>query len=255
MVIKLGKHEVELYDGIEGMPIVRFHRYQKMLLLDAGVGGDLSALDARIERVNAYLAQKDTDKARKEIENLRLSVFFIQNNINPRHRAFACLVKRIDRKQYDGAEDEQIDAILRELSDVPVAEIEQELNSVKKKIEADLILYFPRLFGDAGEKEYYELLRRRTVRVLDGIINGESDPEKSAEELTIKILLYINPRKYAGSEGMEVQYDKQFENICLSLSEQLNIRPKTMAVFEFYSAFELIRDRAREMQKQVKRQR
>ena len=255
MVVQLGKHKVEVYDGIEGLPIVRFHRYQKMLLLDAGVGGDLNALDARFERVNAYLAQKDTEKARKEMENLRLSIYFIQNNISPKYRAFACLVKSIDGKPYEVTEEEAIDEILRVLSDVEVNEIERNLVSVKKKIESDLTLYFPKLFGDSSEKEYYDIVKRRTIRILDGIIEGAENPESYADELTMQILLYVNPRKYTGSEGMEVQYDKQFENLCLSLSEQLHVRPKQMAVFEFYTAFELIRDKAKELQKQIKRQR
>ena len=29
---------VELYDSIEDLPIMRFHKYNKMLLVDAGVG-------------------------------------------------------------------------------------------------------------------------------------------------------------------------------------------------------------------------
>lgn len=40
--IVLAKHKVELYDSIDELPIVRFHKYNKMLLIDAGVGSDLS---------------------------------------------------------------------------------------------------------------------------------------------------------------------------------------------------------------------
>lgn len=36
---------VELYDSIEDLPIMRFHKYNKMLLVDAGVGSDLSDFD------------------------------------------------------------------------------------------------------------------------------------------------------------------------------------------------------------------
>ena len=44
--IVLAKHKVELYDSIDELPIVRFHKYNKMLLIDAGVGSDLSDWDA-----------------------------------------------------------------------------------------------------------------------------------------------------------------------------------------------------------------
>lgn len=41
---------VELYDSIDDLPIMRFHKYNKMLLVDAGVGSDLSDFDRHIER-------------------------------------------------------------------------------------------------------------------------------------------------------------------------------------------------------------
>lgn len=43
---------VELYDSIEDLPIMRFHKYNKMLLVDAGVGSDLSDLDRHIDNIN-----------------------------------------------------------------------------------------------------------------------------------------------------------------------------------------------------------
>lgn len=52
--IVLAKHKVELYDSIDELPIVRFHKYNKMLLIDAGVGSDLSDWDAHMEKVVRY---------------------------------------------------------------------------------------------------------------------------------------------------------------------------------------------------------
>ena len=36
---------------------------------------------------------------------------------------------------------------------------------------------------------------------------------------------------------MEVEYDKQFENMCLILSQKLNVQPKGFTVLEYYNAF------------------
>lgn len=46
----INKHNVVLYDSIDELPMLRFHKYNKMLLVDAGVGSDLSDFDRHIER-------------------------------------------------------------------------------------------------------------------------------------------------------------------------------------------------------------
>lgn len=48
--IKLAGKKVEIYDAIEDLPILRFHKYNKMLLIDAGIGSDLSDFDKHIEK-------------------------------------------------------------------------------------------------------------------------------------------------------------------------------------------------------------
>ena len=51
---KIGKHEVEIYDTIEELPMVRFHKYQKLLLIDAGIGSDITAFDQRGEKIERW---------------------------------------------------------------------------------------------------------------------------------------------------------------------------------------------------------
>lgn len=86
---------VELYDSIEDLPIMRFHKYNKMLLVDAGVGSDLSDLDRHIEKVIRYLNSPTPNMATVELENMRQNIYFIQSEVSPRHLAFAVLVKSI----------------------------------------------------------------------------------------------------------------------------------------------------------------
>ena len=52
---KIGKHTVEMHDTIEELPVVRFHKYQKLLLIDAGVGADITAFDQRLEKARLFL--------------------------------------------------------------------------------------------------------------------------------------------------------------------------------------------------------
>lgn len=252
---KIGKHTVEMYDTIDELPIVRFHKYQKLLLIDAGVGADISAFDRRVEKIAKHLSLGETEKAGAELQNLRQAVYMIQSEISPKHRAFAALVTRVDRERFEDVSDASIDRILSLLDDATNKEMTARLDAVKKKIDEELRLYFPRIFADSAIKEYYDLLKRRTVALLEGIVRGEYDVEDLPEvrALTAKLITYANPQCFTGSESAEIQFDLQYENLCLVLSEQLHIKPKDCSVMEFYNAFDFIQERAKELRKAQKR--
>lgn len=255
VTVKIGKHTVEMYDAIEELPIVRFHKYQKLLLVEAGIGSDLVALDQRIEKVRRYLMDNKPDKAEKELENLRQSVWMIQNSINPKHRAFAVLVAKIDGREYPDISDDSLQTIMETLNDVSEKDMTAQLEAVKKKIDGELRLYFPTVFADSGVKEYYDLLKKRTMAVLANIIAGERNPDATPdiERLTTELITYSQPQTFTGSDGVEIQFDRQFENLCLVLSEQLHVKPKKYTVLEFYNAFDFVKERAKEHEKAQKR--
>ena len=255
VTVKIGKHTVEMYEAIDEMPIVRFHKYQKLLLIDSGVGADIPAFDHRTEKMRRYLMDNKIDNAIQELENLRQSVFLIQNGINPKHRAFAVLVSRIDGKDCNDISDAALASLLETLQDAPEKELTAQLEAVKKKIDAELKLYFPGLFADSEIKEYYDLLKKRTMALLSNIINGVERPDETPEieKLTTALITYSNPKAFAGSDSVEIQFDRQFENLCLALSEQLHIKPKEQTVFEFYNAFDFVKEKARAAEKAQKR--
>ena len=252
---KIGKHTVEMYDTIDELPIVRFHKYQKLLLIDSGVGSDIAAFDQRTEKMRRYLMDGKTEKAQQELENLRQSVFMIQNEINPKHRAFAVLVTKIDGRECNDLTDDALLRITAELQDVPEKELTAQLEAVKKKIDGELMLYFPALFNDSDVKEYYDLLRKRTLEILNGIVAGVKDPGATeiVTKLTTALITYSNPKLFTGSDGVEIQFDRQFENLCLVLSEQLHVEPKKYSVLEFYNAFDFVKERAKQAERAQKR--
>lgn len=241
-----------MYDSIDELPIVRFHKYQKMLLVDAGIGSDIAAFDQRTEKMRRYLMSGKPDKAQQELENVRQCVFLMQSGLNPSHLAFACLVTKIDGNDCNDISDDSLRAVVGRLNDVPVKELAAQLDAVKKKIDAELMLYFPRLFNDSSVKEYFDLLRERTLGILNAIIAGEPNPDKTdaVEKLTTALITYANPKTFSGPDGVEVQFDRQFENLCLVLSEQLNVKPKEYSVMEFYNAFDFVNERAKKSERE-----
>ena len=254
--VKIGKHEVEMYDAIDELPIVRFHKYQKLLLVDAGVGSDIAGFDQKLEKAKRFIASEKPEQAMQELENLRQGVFMIQNETSPKHKSFAALVTKVDGKEF-GITDAELDEITAILNDVPVGELTDQLDSVKKKIDTELMLYFPRLFNDADVKEYYDLLKKRTLEVLKGIVEGLKEPMQSeaVEKLTTMLITYSNPKMFSGPESVEIQFDRQFENLCLVLSEQLHVKPKEYSVMEFYNAFDFVQERANEAQRKAQNRR
>ena len=133
MITKINGKKVELYDSIESMPIVRFHKYNKMLLIDAGIGSDLGDFDRHIERALIYIRGKDMNKAANELENLRQNVYFVQSEISPKNIAFAVLVKSIDGKPTNDLSDEALKEVCETLSGASKEELTEQTESVKKK--------------------------------------------------------------------------------------------------------------------------
>ena len=104
--IKIGKHKITYFDAISELPITRFHVYNKMLLVDSGVGSDITDFDSHAERIIAFLQKKDIESAIKEMQNLRQNLYLIQQTLSPKHMAFAALIKEIDGKPCDNISDD-----------------------------------------------------------------------------------------------------------------------------------------------------
>ena len=241
--LKIGKHSVELHDDISQLPVKRYHVFNRMLLVDAGIGGDITDFDRHIERVMAYNRKEQRENLLLELKNLRQSVYFILNGINPKLMAFATLVTKLDGKWCDDLTDDGLRKVVEILGDVPIADVTASYEAVKKKIDEDLLRYFPKIFDDATIKQYYDNLRERTKIVLQSIIDGVERKE-AIDRLTDILLTWSRPNEFegAGAENAEVRYDRQFEKVCIAMAQNLNVDPKRYTVQEYFSAYEYILD-------------
>lgn len=241
--VTVGGCKLEIYDSIDELPIIRFQKYNKMLLIDSGVGSDLADFDNHIERAIRFCRTKP-DATLIELENLRQNVYLIQSEVSPKHLAFCVLVKTIDGAPFDDLSDEGLKGLLARINQATNKDVTAQMEAVKKKIDDELSVYFPKVFDDASVKDYFDQLRKRTVLMLESIITGENR-ETEIEEITDMLLTFAKPVPFHGHESAEIQYDKQFENMCLMLSRNLNVKPKTFTVLEYYNAFEYMKDQAK----------
>ena len=245
--MKLGEHSVVMFDSIEELPIVRFQKYNKMLMLDAGLGSDLTALDAHLARVGEFIKAGETDNAAREIDNLRQTLFNVQNGLTPHFMSLIPLMAEVDGEPLTDLSDENIQRVYDTLKDVTMKAYEGAASEVKKKIEEELKAYFNQGGESAASKEYYELMRRRALLMLDEIGDGR-DRSEEIRAIESRMVRSDKPRVFQGERNAEVLYDKNFVGCCIAIAQNLNMDAKAMTVLEYYRAIEVLE----EQQKQLK---
>lgn len=241
---RFGKHKVTYYETISELPITRYHIYNKMLLVDSGIGSTIADFDNHLDRLMAFLHRKEIENAYKEIDNIRQNVFLIQSALSPKHLAFAAIIKEIDGVERNDLTDDGLKETLSMIGDSPLGEADAAMESAKKKIEEELELYFPTLFGDSSVKEMYDLMLKRTKLVLNGIIE-KTDKSEEIKDVTEELLIYTKPKDFTSEKSVELAADRQFERICVMISESLHTNPKAYSVMEFYTAFDYLKEKSR----------
>ena len=220
---KVNKHTVEIYDSIDELPIKRFQKFNKYMLIDSGIGSDFQDVLSHIDRAKIYIKSNPV-MAATELDNMRQSIYLLVDELSPKHMAFAALVRKIDGEEMNDISDAGLKRVLEILSEAKKGWLDGVLNSVKKKIDHELNLYFPGKFDDANQKEYYDNLREHTKLRLEEIISGESMDE-SCKNIENRLALLSKPRIFSGAKSVEIEYDKQYEEMCLVLAHNLQVQP------------------------------
>lgn len=243
----IGSHNVAVYDSIEELPIKRFQKYNKMMLIDAGVGSDMRDIVAHVQRATIYATNGDTKNTIQELNNLLQAIELVNNELSPRYMAFVCLVAEIDGKPCNDISDDGLIATLKALGSATTSQMTASIEAVKKKIDEELRLHFPHLFSGAGEKEFYTKLAKRNITALQVADGNATDTEVEAldEELTT----YHHPQVYNGPQGIEVMCDRNFDETSLLLAQNMNADAKNMSVREYYNAVEMMKMQAKEKRK------
>lgn len=256
---KIGRHIVEFYDSIEDLPIARFQKFNKLLLIDSGVGSTVSDLDNHLHRMSKYVEKGQIDNFNKEVDNLRQNFFLIMTELLPKHRAFAALVTRVDDRETTDISDSGLQETFELLSDVAEGEISNAVSEVKKKLDSECSSYFPRIFEDSVSKEYYSKLRDWTLATLEKIQRkkGEDCTEinKKIDTLADELLLFTDPKVFTGKDSVEIELDKTFDSTCMLIAQQLHVDPTSFTVLRFYNALSYVQETLRREQKQLKRAR
>lgn len=90
------------------------------------------------------------------------------------------------------------------------------------------------------------MILKRTKIVLKSIVE-EKDLQNDVDAVTIDLMTYIKPYDFA-NENIELAVDRQFEKLCILLTESLHCEPKKYTVLEFYSAFDYLKEKMKKRQ-------
>lgn len=232
-------HVVKVYDSIEELPIINFQKYNKFMLIDSVIGGDIADIDVSVLKVLKYIQQGDTDMAVKQLDNMRNAMHLVAQEISPKYLAFTALLAEIDGKPITDVSDSNLMSILEVLNTERKCFIDAILLQFKKKIDVELGTYFPKSQNSAYTKELYSKLKNRVILELDGILNDICDYE-AIDRIDTDLLLSSKPKVFSGPDSFEIKNDKQFNDLCLTISKSLNVDVKKLTVFEFYNAIDYI---------------
>ena len=131
---------VVYYETPQDLPIRRYQKFNKYLMIASEVGETIADYDKRMGRAIVYLKNNDTANAAKELQNCRQGVFNALEEYTPTGLALACMVKSIDGKQYNDLTNEGLNSVLDALNEqgytrgALVANIER----LKKKLKLSL---------------------------------------------------------------------------------------------------------------------
>lgn len=240
--IKIGTHTIEHYDSIEDMPTERFYAYNRMLLIDSGIGGDMVSIDDHITKVMKYVELGNRANAMQQLGNMRNSFYFVTQGINPKHLSFAALVHKIDGQIVYDFSEENLRELVKKFSKWGASKsfYDKVIDLVKKKIESELELYLPNNFNDSDTKEIYGSVKKKAKLILDEIIKGV-DRTKEIDDIDSFIFDFAKPREYTGEKGVEAAYVNNFEDMCITVSKYTGRDAKKLPVLSFYRTLEMIK--------------
>lgn len=247
MIYKFGKHEIEIYDSIQKLPILRFQKFNKYQMIASEVGNDFSDYDKRTEKTMAFLKKNMVPEAIKELENRRMTVYNAYNEQTPVGRTFAIMIHRIDDVKYETFAPDDLEQILIHLNNIGF-DIETsitKLREVKKKIETELVVYFPMYFPKNGNKEQTALRKKRIDAMLDKIILKTDSVNQNLYDLEKEILENDKPNIWNvwKDDNMERILEVDFQKFGIAVTELTGQNLQEISTFTFYATVEHLKEK------------
>jgi len=132
---KNGKHIIKFYDSIRQLPMRRYQKFNKYMMISSEVGESVEDYDRRTQRAIQYLNANDTKNASIELENRRQNVHHAMSEYSPKGYALAIMVYSIDGEVFDSFDDEILNSVIDKLDKIgfDIEQVNEVVSEVKKK--------------------------------------------------------------------------------------------------------------------------
>jgi hypothetical protein len=132
---KNGKHKVVIYNSSHDLTPRRYQKYNKHVMVSAGVGESLEDYNKRQAKAIGYVRSEDKKSALIELTNQQQCVFNALEEYSPSNMAFAVMVHSIDGKVFEKYDENTLEEIIDKLEKIGLTKgaLMEELRGVKKK--------------------------------------------------------------------------------------------------------------------------
>jgi hypothetical protein len=131
--VTIGKHQVTFYDSIRKLPIRRYQKFNKHMIIAAEVGNSIEDYDKRMGRALGYLSTEDTKSAIIEITNQRQTLHNALEGYSPSSMALATMVYSIDKRIFEDYEEDTLNEVLDLLDKIGFSQ--EQLNETIKHVK------------------------------------------------------------------------------------------------------------------------
>jgi hypothetical protein len=246
---KIAGLRIKYYDDFETIPNKRHQLFNKLIMLDAGIGSDLSDVVRHINVLRRLIANGEKDKANTELDNYFQSFNIVMKGISPNLLAFCALVTEVNGRPFTDLSHDSLVRLHDRLNNEKTTVLRKLINRIKRALDMEVEDYYPGVVRNGKVNEHYALLKAKALAVARGIETGNFD---QANELDERIFSNYKP-KNAGD--LEVKQTKQIEELGLIIQKEFGRDPEKMTSFQFYSALELIKKKHKEAKKAADKQR
>ena len=246
--IKINGNTIVFDDRIDEMLYGNFVKYNIELMLEAGIGSDIDALDQRIGEIARASQQKDHDKVIKVLSNLRQAYTFIIQGISPEMNAFIYMIRSINGQAVGELTDDRVKEIGQILSKqgMTVGKLRYLLSHIKESIEQQFEILLPS-WVDGSAQKYYSLLRKRVKLILDNMQGA--DNLEAIDKVENEMLSLGKVRTYAGPKAVQVLAFKNYNDTALIVKQKGLGEIDKMTVVEAFQALTILKEQTKSSKK------
>lgn len=128
---------INLFDpDIHKIPEYNWQKFQRCLILDAGIGSDTLSIIGHTDSIVSLAAENRKEDLSNELNNFRLSLYSAMESISYTSMAFTCMVQDIAGETVSIATDTDINNLSKRIAETGIThgEITDYVDLLKKKL-------------------------------------------------------------------------------------------------------------------------